>query len=463
MAGNPKMQIIKPQPKQAEFLACPADIAIYGGAAGGGKTFALLMEAMRYPMIVKNFSTTVFRRQSKQITEQGGLWDASMALYANTGMRNRIGFVEHITPIGNRISFRHLDHEKDKFGYQGTEIPLICYDELTHFSKATFLYMLSRNRSTCGVRPYIRATTNPDSTSFVRDLIDWWIGDDGFAIDERSGVIRWLVVVNDTFLFFESEQDACDAYPDIPPKSLTFIPSKLSDNQALINVDKGYLANLMALSEFDRQQLLYGNWNVNPNVSLIKDDWWVYYNDIRTKKFDFIVHSWDTAFKANASADPTACTVWGVAKEGFYLLDVLNKRLEYPDLKDAVIKMASQDNPDFILIEDKASGQSLIQDLKRSHNFPIIAIEPENDKVNRLSTALVHIEAGNVYLPELASWVKEFKKQCELFPQGDHDDMVDSMSQFLNWAKNNKRLKKGEKNTTLDDIINIQIKSAWAT
>lgn len=437
------MKTIEPQPKQALFLSSEADIAIYGGAAGGGKTFAILMEALRYSMTIKGFSATIFRKQSKQITSQGGLWDASQIMYEGIGLRPRIGDREYITPIGCRISFRHLGHESDKLGYQGSEIPLIIYDELTHFTKAMFLYMLSRNRSTCGIRPYIRATTNPDSTSFVRDLIAWWIDEDGFPITERDGVIRWLVIINDDFMFYDTEAEAIADHPQALPKSLTFISSKLSDNQALCNADPGYLANLQALPEFDRKQLLEGNWNVNPHASLIKNEWWVYYDDdhLKRKKFDCIVHSWDTAFKANTSSDPTAGTFWGVAEEGYYLLDVVNKRMEYPELKQRVIDEYKTDNPDHVLIEDKASGQSLIQDLKKSHKMPLVAINPEGDKVKRLSACLTEIEAGNVYIPRNSTWIKQFKHQCEVFPNGDHDDIVDSMSQFLNWAKK-KDLKK---------------------
>lgn len=447
-------QIIKPQSKQEMFLASNADIAIYGGAAGGGKTWAILVEALRYTMTKIGFNATIFRRQSKQITSQGGLWDASSLMYEGIGCRPRIGDREYVTPIGNRISFRHIGHESDKLSYQGAEIPLIIFDELTHFSKSVFLYMLSRNRSTCGVRPYVRATTNPDNVSFVRDLISWWIGSDGYPIIERDGVIMWLIVDNDEFYFYESKQLAIDNHPDTLPKSLTFISSKLSDNQVLCKADPSYLANLMALPEFDRKQLLEGNWDVNPNVSLIKNEWWSEYteSDIRSKKFMYVVHSWDTAFKANTSNDPTACTIWGVAKEGYYLLDVINRRMEYPELKQLVIAEAIRDNPDYLLIEDKASGQSLIQELQKNYNFKVFGINPERDKLHRLSAVLTEIEAGNVYLPKNASWLKEFKHQCETFPQGDHDDIVDSMSQFLNFAKERKLNIQQEINITIPKL-----------
>src|SRR5690606_38073219 len=104
----------------------------------------------------------------------------------------------------------------------------------------------SRNRSTCGVKPYIRATTNPDPDSWVRRMIDWWIGPSGYPIKERSGKLRWFVMENDTMMWEDSEQALKSRFPDSIPKSLTFIPSSVHDNQILLSRDPGYLGNLKA-------------------------------------------------------------------------------------------------------------------------------------------------------------------------------------------------------------------------
>src|SRR5690606_2742766 len=168
-----EQQIIAPQPgPQTAFLSTSADIAIYGGAAGGGKSWALLLEPLRHIHNPK-FGGVIFRRESKQVTNEGGLWDESEKIYPLVGAKPRVGDLQWVFPSGCCLTFAHLQHETDKLSWQGSQIAFIGFDELTHFTRTQFFYMLSRNRSLCGVAPYIRATTNPDADSWVAEFIAW--------------------------------------------------------------------------------------------------------------------------------------------------------------------------------------------------------------------------------------------------------------------------------------------------
>jgi len=167
---------------------------------------------------------------------------------------------------------------------------------------------------------------------------------------------------------------------------------------------------------------------------LIKKNWMRYYPE-RPLAFNKIIHSWDTASKEGVLNDYSVCTVWGVKSDGYYLLDVICQRMEFPDLKRKVQEMAERDKPDWILIEDKASGQALLQELRQSSMLPLIPIIPKSDKVTRLSMVSVEFETGNVVLPEYSHWLDDYVNQLMLFPNAKHDDMVDSTSQFLAWAK----------------------------
>ena len=157
-----------------------------------------------------------------------------------------------------------------------------------------------------------------------------------------------------------------------------------------------------------------------------------------------VVQSWDTASKAGELNDYSVCTTWLLKEGDYYLLDVLRERLDYPSLKKRVIEMAHQRVAHSVIIEDKGSGIQLIQDLRHDKTgVRPIGILPEADKVTRMSNQSAHIEAGEVFLPEAAPWLEEFKAEIMAFPNGRFDDQVDSLSQLLGWAEHKKRIRVG--------------------
>jgi len=153
-----------------------------------------------------------------------------------------------------------------------------------------------------------------------------------------------------------------------------------------------------------------------------------------------IVISWDTAFKESQLADPSAATVWGISKDNkFYLLDIVNKQMKYPKLKKTTVDlwekyMKFNIGQIPVIIEDKASGQSLIQDLMHSTKIPVIKSRPDANKQVRMSSVSPLIEAGRVYLPDKSKWLVEYETQMARFPLWKYDDLVDSTSQFLGWV-----------------------------
>lgn len=235
-------------------MTSAADIAIYGGSAGGGKSFALLYDPVgkRYHER-PGFNGIVFRRTSPEVTNAGGLWDEASELYPYAGGESRVGMLEYRFPAGSKLSFRHLEHEETKQRYQGSQICYLAFDELTHFTESQFWYLLSRNRSTCGVRPYVRATCNPDP-GWVKDLLAPWV-DDGFdGRRAQSGELRWFVRSEGKIRWVDRD------HPDA--KSLTFIRASIFDNEILLRSNPEYLATLKALPTVERARLLDGDWNV---------------------------------------------------------------------------------------------------------------------------------------------------------------------------------------------------------
>ena len=269
------MPSIEPQPgPQFQFLSSPADIAIFGGAAGGGKSYALLLEPLRH-IEVRGFSAVVFRRTLADVRKPGSIWDTSVPLYGELGAKPRLDTFTWTFRSGSKIVFGHLEHETTVLDWQGAQIPFIAFDELTHFSRSQFFYLLSRNRSTCGVRPYVRATTNPDADSWVAEFISWWIDfETGLPIPERAGALRWFARDGDAIIWGDTPEEVAIKLPDSLPKSLTFIPATLDDNAILMAADPGYRANLLALPTVERERLLGGNWKIRPAAGLFfKKEW----------------------------------------------------------------------------------------------------------------------------------------------------------------------------------------------
>jgi len=168
---------------------------------------------------------------------------------------------------------------------------------------------------------------------------------------------------------------------------------------------------------------------------LVKSAWWTTY-DSEPRPFERIIQSWDTASKGGELNDFSVCTTWGWKEKKLYLLDVFRKKLNYPDLKREVVGLTGRFKPNIILIEDAATGTSLIQELPREGVRGIQGCKPKDDKQTRLYTQLCWFEGGNLLLPKAAPWLAGYKAELEGFPNAAHDDLVDSTTQVLAWAQN---------------------------
>jgi predicted phage terminase large subunit-like protein len=169
---------------------------------------------------------------------------------------------------------------------------------------------------------------------------------------------------------------------------------------------------------------------------MVKEAWFKRYSpkDLPTS-FDQIIQSWDTANKPSELADYSVCTSWGFKGPNFYLLNVFRKKLAYPDLKRAVRQQSDAFNPTAILIEDKASGTQLIQELHEEGLSRVTRYKPDGDKKMRLHVQTATIENGFVHLPETAHWLPDYLHEMTMFPNGRFDDQVDSTAQALAWTK----------------------------
>ena len=442
--------ILKPQEgPQTMFMATPASICIYGGAAGGGKSFGLLLSPLRYKN-VSGFGCTIFRRNFNQIFAQGGLWDESIQIYRGVRgadpkfARGQWWVRDKDGNIVSKVTFAHIERDEDVHKWQGSQICEIGFDELTHFSEKTFFYMLSRNRSTCGVTPFVRATCNPDADSWVAKFIEWWIDPNtGYPIPERSGKIRWFIRRNETLYWANTRQELWEQFnlqteeERQEPRSVTFIASKLSDNQELLRVNPGYLANLKALSVIERERLLNGNWKIKAAAGLFFKRTQI--GEILDKvPGDVIrwVRCWDlAATEKTEDGDPayTAGVLIGKRKNGRYVIaDVINRQMSASDVRKTIKLTAQADRAAYKRVRirlPKDPGQAGKEQaesyVKYLAGFDVKTVAETGSKEARAEPMAAQWQAGNfdlVYGP----WNEEYLLQLENFPDGKFKDMVDA-------------------------------------
>lgn len=444
--------MLRPQPGPQEmFLASPADIVIYGGAAGGGKTYGLLLSPLRYKNVA-GFGCVIFRRNFNQIFAEGGLWDEASKMYHGISgatqkmSRNLWQFRNTNGKVASKVSFAHIERDDDVHKWQGSQICEIGFDELTHFSEKVFFYMLSRNRSVCGVRPFIRATCNPDADSWVASFIEWWIDQDtGYPLPDRSGIVRWMIRRNETIYWAGTKEELIEQFKLVTdeekeePKSVTFIASTVYDNQILLKTNPSYLANLKAMSLVERERLLFGNWKIKPAAGL-------YFKRTQVgEMFEKIppdvikwVRAWDLAATSEDEGGEPAYTsgvLLGKRSNGRYVIaDVINVRLSASDVRKTVKMTASTDLARYRRVRirlpkdpgqaGKDQAQSYIKYLA---GYDVCAIAETGTKEARAEPVAAQWQAGNFDVV-IGDWNEEYFSQLESFPASKFKDMVDATS-----------------------------------
>lgn len=236
---------------------------------------------------------------------------------------------------------------------------------------------------------------------------------------------------NQNHLFYELFKEASERRKE-GWKSFHFTTydNPLLDKEEIEQLEKDLPYNL-------RMQEIRAEFIDEATESIIKRNWWRFAEatEMSIKKNFGIYQSWDTAFKTKEENDYSVCTTWQISEDGYYLLDCWRDRVEFPELKKAVQHFYERYKPREVLIEDKASGQSLIQELQRSTRIPIKPIKVNADKIARVNAVTPLFESGKVKIVLPNSLSEVIINECEEFPSGEFDDIVDSVTQFLNYAK----------------------------
>ena len=443
--------VIAPQAgPQTLAASLDVDMLFYGGKAGGGKSWLLTYLAGQYVHVPK-YSGVIFRRDSTQIRGGGSLWDESMGIYPYKGGRpieNRLEW--HFSDL-SKVLFRHLQHEKDRFQHQGKQYAFVGWDELTHFTELQFWYLWSRVRSVSGVRGRFVATMNPDPDHFARDMVDWYIDDEGFPIPERSGVIRWFVRPEETLVWADTPEELREKYPHLNPISFAFVKADLEDNKILLEKDPDYVNKLMSLPRRERDALLKGNWNAKDEPGDYFDKYWFQIVDTLPAEVLKTARGWDKAATPKSDTNPDPDWTRGVKvarlKNGqIAILDMASTR-SGPGGVDLLMKsVAKHDGKQCIQACWRDPGQAGVVDEEHTRNL----LEPIGVKVGFERAAKSKTEyakpvsayadpetpkPGIIILdPEGVSgqpsaWVRDLLRELQAFPDPSrHDDAVDALS-----------------------------------
>ena len=233
----------KPQKKQVDFLSRSEYEVLYGGAAGGGKSDALLVEALRQ-VHIPHYTALILRKTVPQLCE---LIDRSRQIYSLAFPQAIYNSTEHVWkfPSGAKIHFGSMQYIKDRINYQGKRYDFIAFDELTHFTWEEYSYMFSRNRpSGAGTRVYIRATTYPGGIGH------------GWVKERFITPAPPLTPIADTYNVITPNGETLEM-----TRHRVFVPSTVFDNEILLKNNPEYLASLAMLPEAEKKALLYGDWD----------------------------------------------------------------------------------------------------------------------------------------------------------------------------------------------------------
>ncbi len=383
-----------PTDKQLEFLLGFEKEILYGGAAGGGKSVALLMAALMF-VAEPTYRALILRRNYSQLNLPGALIDISHEWLEPTGAKWVNQEKQWLFPSGATLNFGFLDSENDKYRYQGSAFHFVGFDELTQFTEPQYTYLFSRNRKIIDSRIPLRfrSTSNPGGVGHE------WVKN-RFITEKKQGRV--------------------------------FIPAGLRDNPHLDREE--YEKNLDELDPVTRKQLKDGDWNIMPGGNFFKREKFEIVEDYPKKAR--AVRFWDLAGTdevAGRDSDFTAGVKICEYKGVYWIIDVIRKRLSPMGVEELIRQTAELDGVHtevFMEQEPGSSGLNTISHYARNvlKGFCFRGIKSTGSKITRAKPLMSAVENSNVKLVR-GIWNREFIEECVVFPQkGFHDDQVDAAS-----------------------------------
>ena len=428
---------------QTQFLASTASEILYGGAASGGKSAAVIAMPLRW-VSHPEFRCLVLRRETVDLRDL--LYKASKLYHSLYPDVRYNGNDRTFTfPSGATVWFNHCQHDKDAFAYAGQEFQVQLWDELTHFSEFQYTEIGSRLRAAVpGLPRYTRATSNPGSSGHewvMARFAPWldpsceWPGTqvrrdaNGTKLPPLPpGKIAWVLPT--------------DNGPSIVPKgtpgamSRQFIPAYIDDNPTLLKHDPGYKARLMDRDPVRREQLLHGNWLIKPAKGLyFKRVWFDFLDEAPSTNILKRVRAWDLA--STVDGDWTIGVRLVMYRDRSIVVDhVLRTRGTPQHVEDTIMRTAEEDGKVVVIRLPQDPGQAGVAQVaaltKLLMGYRTVFERPTGDKITRAGPVSSYCERRMVRIVR-GPWTSPFLDVLEAFPEGTHDDDVDAFADAFNW------------------------------
>jgi phage terminase large subunit-like protein len=439
--------------------------------AGGGKTFSLLFDVLKY-IDCPYYYAVFLRKTLKQI--ERGLWGEAKRMYRpflvddNGKYYGKAQIKEQaktiVFPSGAKVEFAYLDGDNTtEENWQGVELTAAYYDEFTHQSKFNFNYVGTRLRSPSKYKSYVRCSLNPHPTHFVHEFLDIFIDQKtGFAKEELSGKPAYYVDVDNVAITSFDKEELLEKYPNKKPIKYTFIPSKLEDNKKMLEVNEDYQQQLEATGKANAAMLLSGNWKYTPEANGMWERSSLLYADKIPLNCNTI-RAWDKAASKPAKEggdskqlDPDYTASIGMAKDkdgfiyifGNFIEDENGKQIarfrEKPGPRDKHIeKQTIKDGVDTVVVLPKDSGQAGVVEFQESaKKLQELGFTVKQDpsvsnrsKAKRFEPFVAACHNGVVYWVKStfdeAAWeymILELENFDGDKNNGFHDDIVDTLS-----------------------------------
>lgn len=438
-----------PHPKQQVFLTLNCKEAMYGGAAGGGKSDAVLMSALQY-VDVPGYSALILRKTWPDLNAAGAILDRAKTWLAGTDAKMKDGGRLFEFPSGARLSFGYMQRDADKYKFQSAEYQFIGFDELTHFEEAPYKYLFSRLRRPSLVCLTCQNTVKKYETGWAHTsrkgarcnnifpdpaVVEQYPPSDKDGMTIFDVPLRMRSATNPGGIGNEWVKERF-VDPTTREKGAVFVPARLNDNPSLDR--ESYRESLAHLTVVDRERLENGDWEVAEAGELFDRGWFkITHNGKSTpERGDVQVRFWDLA-ATEGGGDYTAGVLVMLKSDGTYeIQDVVRGQWSGHKIEQNIAQTAMIDGRDVSIRmeqEPGSAGKNIIDHYSRNvlYGYDFDGARASGSKERRAYPAAVAAEKGLITLvPNQFS--PEFLNELEAFPAGANDDMVDAFAGAFN-------------------------------